>query len=112
LRLIRYAESNTVFMQIRSDLEADGNLKAEFDECRFCTAPPALMAEDKTRLRQMLVANGPRYVETIKRSLRFQPVAADRGVRLIPDGASIEFDMEGNELLILEIRKDGAERAK
>jgi hypothetical protein len=99
-RVISYSEDRNVFMQIKSDLAADGNLKPEFNTCMFCTAEPDRMALDRQRAIDLLKRKNDSYVEAIKNSLRFRNVAEISDIRI--EGQKLDLNMRGNELLIFE----------
>ncbi len=104
LRAIGYSEDNNVFLQIRSDLAAQNNLKPEFNSCPYCTGDPDRMAVDRQRLAQMLNGKSDAYVAAVKSGLRFHDVAGNSAIKINPQNGRLDLDMRGNELLILETR--------
>lgn len=100
LKVIRYSEGNTVHSAIKSDIEAEGNLKIGFELCRFCTSQLRFMAEDIVKLRAMVQRNTQKYVEKLKETLRFKPASDDSGIT--PSAEFLDIDMAANEIVVLE----------
>jgi hypothetical protein len=102
-RFIRSTGPANVFAEIRRDLEADSNVKPEFDECPSCTARPQLMSIDPGDARRLVMANWPRYQESIKAGLRWRSFA-ELPYRLPsePGTLMLMLELPRNELLVLE----------
>jgi len=98
LKSIRYRQSSNVHARIRSDLQADGNLKPEFAGCALCLGAPLQMARDAERARAMLARNWERYVEAMKDNLRWD--RKDAGISRA--GARLRVTLEPNELVVIE----------
>jgi hypothetical protein len=98
MKSIRYRQSNNVHARIRSDLQADDNLKLEFAGCALCLGAPLQMARDAERARAMLARNWQRYVEAMKDNLRWDH--KDAGISRA--GARLRVTLEPNELVVIE----------
>jgi hypothetical protein len=97
-KTLQYRESDNVFVAVRRDLEKEGNLKPELKDCAWCLAVPLAMATDVDRARQMIARQWPRYVEIMKKELRWN----DDPPHLSVQGARLTIDLEGNELVLAE----------
>ncbi len=100
LRTLRYRESDNVFGLIRADLSADNNLKPEFVSCALCLGAPIRMALDPQRARPMLARNWGRYVEQMKKNLRWRAGGADVAI----NGRVLRVEMEAGEMLVVDAR--------
>jgi hypothetical protein len=110
IRVLRYGEADNVFMEIRRDLAAAGNLKPEFDKCAMCVAHPLNMSVDQSAARLMLLANNAKYESKLKRALIFQDNRDDSAYK--EGGNQIELGLSGNEIVVLEVGRFAADSAK
>jgi hypothetical protein len=98
----RLSSTEDVFMAIRRDLAAAGNLKPQFDQCATCTAEPQSMAVNRGEARNMISAQQEKYEQIIKEALKWKPIEGLRSFDHDPPTGELRLELTQNELLILE----------
>lgn len=98
----RLSSAEDVFMAIRRDLAAAGNLKPQFDKCATCTGEPQRMASDATKAGNMISAHWEEYEQIIKATLKWKPIEGLGSLDYDPRSGELRLELSPNELLILE----------
>lgn len=101
-RFIRFGRTDSVFAAIRRDLQADGNLKPEFDRCPSCTAEPGRIAIDAGQARRLVTAHRSKYERIITDGLRWRPLTELTSLDVERESRTWRLTLPMNELLILE----------
>jgi hypothetical protein len=101
-KFTRLSSAEDVFMAIRQDLAAAGNLKPEFDQCPTCTGEPQNMAVNAGNARAMIAAQQEKYQRFIQEALRWKPIERLPNVDHDPGSGQLRLELAQNELLILE----------
>jgi hypothetical protein len=98
----RLVSTEDVFLAIRRDLAAAGNLKPQFAQCATCSGEPQKMASDAATARKMISAQREKYEQIIKETLRWKPIERLPSLDHIPRSGELRLELSRNELLILE----------
>ncbi len=101
-KFTRLSNAEDVFMAIRRDLAAAGNLKPQFDQCPTCTGEPQNMAVNTANARKMISAQQEKYERIIQETLRWKPLERLPNVDHDPHSGQLRLELAQNELLILE----------
>jgi hypothetical protein len=101
-KFTRLSSAEDVFMAIRRDLAAAGNLKPQFDQCPTCTGEPQNMAINPANARRMISAQQEKYERIIQETLRWKPLEHLPNVDHDPRSGQLRLELAQNELLILE----------
>jgi len=100
-RAIRLNNANSVFTEVRRDLEADDNLKPEFSSCKTCVSQPTFMARDRIQARAVIVKNWAKYRDIMKSNLRWSTLGNIES-RVSGDDLVIRIRLAANEVAVLE----------
>ena len=98
VRLVRYRASQNVFLSLKRDMIADGDLRSEFAACALCISVPQKMTSDMGRARRLIVRNWPRYVAEMHASLKW----IDGGSDVVVENGHLTAQMEGDEFIVAE----------
>ena len=101
-KFTRLSNAEDVFVAIRQDLAAAGNLKPQFDQCPTCTGEPQNMAVDTANARKMISTQQEKYERIIQETLRWKPLERLPNVDHDPHSGQLRLELAQNELLILE----------